>query len=1098
MASELLPLTPQQRLAAEPDVHAWVSASAGTGKTQVLSARVLRLLIGGARPEGVVALTFTKAAAAEMQNRILDVLGRWVTAPDEVIAGDLRAIGAASDAETLRLARTLFARALEVHGGFRVQTLHSFASSLLAAFPIEAGVTPGYATLDDRSGAQLKRQVLEDAIEEAAADGDAAFLDDLGSLAVRHGDAGAAQMMAALLTERRKLLHLDSAEATQAAVRAFLKLPLQGSREEVLARTIEERTGLMETLRTYGRALEAWNTKTGTDRLVQLRRFIDCEPGGRCFEMGSLFAAVFKDGGKGDVLGNMKKVEAELNAAAEHAEALRDTVWRLEVAEVAALHLRVGSRLAARYGEAKQRLGAVDFDDLIAEAAELLQRVPGAWVLYKLDQRIEHLLVDEGQDTNAAQWRIVHALTAEFFAGEGAREERRTQFAVGDFKQAIFGFQGTDPEEFRKARVETAARAGGVRHPFEDVPLNRSFRSVPAVLTVVDKVLEMKGPAALGMDGEVLPHEPDRNAAGAVTLWPKLWDGEQDEPPDVKEEKDRILAGNIAREVRGWLDAGLFVPSKERFVQPQDILILVRTRGQLVPELVAALHAEQVPVAGADRLRLTSPLVVQDCQSLIRFALQPEDDLSLAELLVSPFLGWSQDELYKLAFRRGERSLWRELREATGERAAEARKWLRSVLAMADFRTPYAFLEAVLSGPLGGRAKLLRRLGEEALDPLEELLSEALRYERAAAPSLQGFLDWLEVARDIDIKRDPETAQAAVRIMTVHGAKGLQAPVVIMADAAKAAENNSVDHILAGEPPMPIFGLRKKELPAALQPLWDEKLRKSAEEGLRLLYVAMTRAEDYLFAGGYAGKGESWYDIMRAAMEQLETEEEESAIWDGLSLRHKSGTEAGRAAAQGDKASPAVKIPDWAREPAPAEVRPPRPLAPSAPDEDSALPPPGPELERAALRGRLLHALFEKLPALPSGARRAAALTWLEARAGDLNAETLADEALAVMDDPANAPLFSRGALREAPVSAVVDERVIAGTIDVLLVDEERVRVVDYKTDRKVPGAADEVPARHRRQMEAYGAALQRIFPDRNIETGLLYTAAPRLIWLGT
>ena len=577
MASELKQLTPQQRLAAEPDVHAWVSASAGTGKTQVLSARVLRLLIGGARPEGVVALTFTKAAAAEMQNRILDVLGRWVTAPDEVIAGDLRAIGAASDTETLRRARTLFARALEVHGGFRVQTLHSFASSLLAAFPIEAGVTPGYATLDDRSGAQLKRQVLEDAIEEAAADGDAAFLDDLGSLAVRHGDAGAAQMMAALLAERRKLLHLDSAEATQAAVRAFLKLPLQGSREEVLARTIEERTGLMETLRTYGRALEAWNTKTGTDRLVQLRRFIDCEPGGRCFEMGSLFAAVFKDGGKGDVLGNMKKVEAELNAAAEHAEALRDTVWRLEVAEVAALHLRVGSRLAARYGEAKQRLGAVDFDDLIAEAADLLQRVPGAWVLYKLDQRIEHLLVDEGQDTNAAQWRIVHALTAEFFAGEGAREERRTQFAVGDFKQAIFGFQGTDPEEFRKARAETAARARGVRHPFEDVPLNRSFRSVPAVLTVVDKVLEMKGPAALGMDGEVLPHEPDRNAAGAVTLWPKLWDGEQDEPPDVKEEKDRILAGNIAREVRGWLDAGLFVPSKERSVQPQDVLILVRT-----------------------------------------------------------------------------------------------------------------------------------------------------------------------------------------------------------------------------------------------------------------------------------------------------------------------------------------------------------------------------------------------------------------------------------------------------------------------------------------------------------------------------------------
>ncbi len=700
-ARGLLPLTQEQRRAVDPGVHAWVSASAGTGKTQVLSARVLRLLLGGARPDGILALTFTKAAAAEMQTRIFDTLARWVTAEDDAIRTDLLNIAAEPDETMLRRARTLFAEALEVRGGFKVQTLHGFASSLLAAFPVEAGVTPGYTTLDDRSGAQLRRQVLEDAIEDASDAGAQDFLDDLGALAIRHGDQRATQILGQLLRERRALLALGQGGAVDAAVRRILKLPAEGSAEDILRREIDADAALLPAMRAWADALSKWNTKTAADRLEGVTPFVFGEAAARVGQLKPLFATLFKDGGEGDAFVSNKKLEPAQAVATARAEILRDTMWRLELADAAALHLRVGRVIAARYDEAKQRLGALDYDDLIVEAAALLQHVAAPWVLYKLDQRIDHVLVDEGQDTNASQWRIVHGLASEFFAGAGAKDDTtRTQFAVGDFKQAIFGFQGTDPEEFKSAREETAGRAKAAGKPLQEIGLNRSFRSVPAVLTVVDKMLEQLGHEAFGVDRPFEKHVADRNAAGAVTLWPPLADEEGRVPEDHKQTPERELARRIAAQVGEWLTARLFVPSQARAVEPQDILILVRSRGDLVAELVAALHAAGVPVAGADRLRLTAPLAVQDCLSLIRFALQPDDDLTLAELLVSPFLGWSQQELAELAAPRGAISLWLALKRAPGRHAEAARAWLDTVLAMADFSTPFDFLEAVMSGPL--------------------------------------------------------------------------------------------------------------------------------------------------------------------------------------------------------------------------------------------------------------------------------------------------------------------------------------------------------------------------------------------------------------
>ncbi len=1104
------PLLPEQKRAADPELSAWVSASAGTGKTQVLTARVLRLLLAGARPDGLLALTFTKAAAAEMQTRIFETLSRWVRADDATLAAELAAIGAPSDPETCRRARALFAEALETRGGLKVQTLHSFASALLAAFPLEAGIAPGYETLDDRSALRIHSETLAARV----GDGDAALLMDLAALSVQGGEARVQEVIAKLLAERGVFEDVyNKAVDWRGLVRRALGIPGAGSRDEVLAGALSDDAFDWETVREYADAMAAWGTKTGLEAADALARVLGASPEVRHDFLDDLVSFAFTG------TGEFKKPPRKNDTSFEvlHARfctvvgAVRDLAAGLDLAETAALHLRVGHALAAAYEQRKEAAGALDYADLIVKAARLLSTLAAPFVLYKLDQRIDHILVDEGQDTNAAQWTIVEAIADEFFAGLGTRDETetgaRTQFAVGDYKQAIFGFQGTDPRAFEAARVSAEQRVLSAGKPFETIDLALSFRSAPAVLDVVDTMVGTVGSAAFGIDGDIPCHAAHRaGAAGEVVLWAPVTGAmeEEDDAEDaVPEDAERILAGNIAQQIAGWLQRREPLASKGRPIAAGDIMLLVRSRGSLVPALVSALMAARVPVAGADRLRLTQPLAVQDLLALVRFALQPGDDLSLAALLVSPFLRWSQDDLYALAFkRRG--TLWRTLRDRVAEgddKARAAEDWFGRVLARADYMPPYDFLEYVLSGDPQGRLRLIARLGEEARDPIEELLNQALLYEGANTPSLQGFLSWIE-ADDVEVKRDAEAAHDAVRIMTVHGSKGLQAPIVILADAASAVPKGAKPPLpldLPGLGPAPLFFGSSKGLVGPAREAHEAKTRADGEEHMRLLYVALTRAEDRLYVGGALGKrpskAKSWHGHVADALTTLAAETVADPVW-GDVLRHASGTPAPAAAAQAQTAPHALPtIPAWALALPLEEERPPRPLVPSAPqDDDPAEPPPGPALRAAARRGQVLHQLFERIGGVAPQNREAAMRAWLQRNAPEQDAAAIAAEVAGALADPALAPWFAEGAYAEAPLSAVVEDVVITGTIDRLIVGEGVVRALDFKTGRNPPRDASAVPAPHLRQMRAYRNALARIFPGHRIETALFYTAALRLI----
>ncbi len=1110
----LPPLVDEQARASDPKSHVWLAASAGTGKTQVLAARVYRLLLGGTDPGAILCLTFTKAGAAEMAGRINQRLARWVRAPEHEIKADLTSLGEPWTDALIKRARTLFAKVLDAPGGgLRIQTIHGFCQSLLAAFPVEAGLTPGFRPLEAREEAALARETLAQLLVDAEREGRDSATRAVGALSLRLGEEGAEAFLAACARAPAAMESLPTGVAP--FVRRALGLP-SGDVEEAIAAECADFDD--ESLAELAAMNARWGTKSGIARGETIQAWLDRDPAARAATLKEVHAVWATQEGSPRSFGkgqapqepDYEDIATDFYDLCARLIAMRDLAT---YADLLSDGLAVGRDYAAAYRAAKRRIGAVDFDDLIDAAVALLrQEGMGDWVRFKLDQATDHVLIDEAQDTNLRQWEIVDAIASDFFDGFGVRgDKRRTLFTVGDYKQAIFGFQGTDPINFRWAerhfreKSDVTSEIEGIEPtPFANLSLTASFRSTQPVLDFVDAAIHALPAEGLGVDDRER-HASKVTGPGQVNLWAPTLAGEEDEGEEGwVSDAVRNHATRIARQVRDWLDPKdpLILESKGRPLRPEDVMILVKRRGELASLIVARLYAEGVPVAGVDRLRLTAPLAVQDLLAAIRFVLQPQDDLALASLLVSPLIGWSQDELMHAAMkRRG--GLWAHLQ---ANQPAERLAPLADMLRRADFTTPYVFLEQILTGALDGRRKLLLRLGQEARDPIDELLNAALEFERVAIPSLQRFLDWFDRG-DVEIVRDPSQPLDAVRVMTAHGAKGLQAPLVILADATgdPEARPRAMTEWQAEEGvTLPVFRPRKEQRSGAIAAAIETADARELAEHWRLFYVAATRAEERLEIAGSLGprsKGvppaSSWYAVADAALAGLGVaEREEHPV-----RRSFAGRDAHRPVARSDKRKDgiaAVALPDWAHRPAPEESRPPRPLAPSSLGEDDvADPPPAAAMRAAAERGRLIHALFERLPAVEPGRRAIAADRWLSAVGGVNDATQRAGmtaTVLAVLDDPAHAALFGPESLGEAPISAVVPGgQVIAGTVDRLLVEADRVRVVDFKTGRRVPDSLEEVPVFHLRQMAAYVEALRVIFPGRRVEAALLYTAGPML-----
>ncbi|WP_299307466.1 double-strand break repair helicase AddA [uncultured Croceicoccus sp.] len=1141
-AAKVYPLQDNQRAAVDPADTVWLSASAGTGKTQVLSARVLRLLLEpGVEPSQILCLTFTKAGAAEMANRVNDVLASWVRADAASLAHDLQAIGASSDPETRARARTRFAAVLDCPGGgLRIETIHAFSQWLLSAFPMEAGLVPGTRAMEDRDRELLLREVLSAMLVAADERGDDALIAALSALSLRADQSA---------IERFLMACADAAEAWEGPgawqpplrprVNRLLGLSADFLGCDVAALCGEDRFDT-QALALCRDAMVEWGTKSGLDMAASIAAWLARDAQGRADNLPELRSALFTQ--KGDVrrLTNLEKIDP---AYATHAGMVGEQLDEIEelralatLAEWLTPALMLGREFALEWGRAKQREGLIDFDDQIRQAARLLQRSDMAdWIRYKLDRRFDHILIDEAQDTNAAQWNVIEALTEEFFAGQGAGDSRmRTLFVVGDYKQAIFRFQGTSPENFESAKLRVKARmaeafanveaqrGGPDLRELQEYGLGRSYRTAQPVLDFVDKAITAIAPENFGLRDDPGKHVGEMRA-GQVVIWRAVgaMPEDEDESGDAGEESwlsrpDRRVADNVAEQIAQWVDAGFPLVKGEKRGQarragPGDVMVLVRKRKELAGLIVARLHARGVPVAGVDRLRLGAPLAVRDLMAALRFAVQPGDDLSLAALLVSPMFGWSQDALLEHGYREKGRSLWDHLRASTADLPRAAVERLRPLLARTDYQPPQGLLHWLLVGPWQARARLTARLGSEANDPIDELLNAALSFSATQTPSLTGFIRWFDAGSG-ELKREAGGDGGLVRVMTVHGSKGLQAPIVILADAADDPDRSMPSTLQLTEPgsdapgfaprTLPMPALRKEERRGRVAAAQEAAALAERQEHWRLLYVAMTRAEEALFIAGALparaeeAPGDSWYARLLPLFEE---EWRDDPIWAGAKQWGMAPGEPLHDAAT-DAQDALALLPRWLTTPVGPEPRPPRPLAPSSLGEEDAPDPPLPPGAGmdAARRGVLVHRLLERLPEVAEDRREGAARRWLDRQAGDLAPEDRGEmvaAAMRVLSHPGFSDVFGPDALAEVPIAATVGGRVISGTVDRLCLGET-IRIVDFKTARRPPATKGDIPAAYIRQMAAYVAALEAIYPDRRVEAALLYTHLPQMFVL--
>jgi ATP-dependent helicase/nuclease subunit A len=1127
-----------QARASDPAASAFVSANAGSGKTHVLVQRVIRLLLAGVPPEKILCLTFTKAAAANMAERVFTTLGHWVTLDDDALDAAIRDVGIAHPTVPLRKsARELFASALETPGGLKVQTIHALCTRLLQQFPFEANVPARFTVLDDRDQTEMMECASLAVMLDASRTPDSAIGRALLAAMANAADVTFKEILReACLSRDHFMAWTDAAGSAEAAARQVSSVLGLGDvdRLDDVEREIVDGPNLPRSL--WQRAADALAASSNADQ-KQAARLLDAVRGtdtAQADEYLGVFLTDAKTPRDTVITNNFRKKNADLggrfDAEIDRLPPLIEKRRAVMVRDRTEALLHIAIAVAANYRREKAERGLLDYDDLIDKTLALLASGASGWVHYKLDRGVDHVLIDEAQDTSPRQWDIIAHIISEFTAGAGARDGvMRTVFAVGDEKQSIFSFQGAAPREFDARRWELKKKFEDAELRFESIPFTYSFRSGQAILKSVDHVFRDEAIYRSIHAEKAYPlHEalPDAGPS-QIDLWELSVADEKQDIEGWRAPFDGVpltsaevkLSKRIQSEIRR-LVAGVTMTgrlSNRCRLAYGDVLVLVRRRGNLFDAVIQALKHAGIPVAGADRLKLTEHIAIIDLMNLADALLLPQDDLALAVALKSPLFNLTEDELFTLAWnRKGS------LRDALTAQAAGSGRFRDALDRFAEcerrFRTetPFAFYAWLLGGD-NGRARILRRLGHEANDALDEFLELALSYEKKAPASLQGFMAWLRAA-DTEVKRDMEISRDEVRVMTVHGAKGLEAPVVIMADTTTSPSDTQrlrLIHLPQGnDGRVVVWAGRKADDPPCVASARNAMLEETEHEYRRLLYVAMTRTADRLIVAGCmpgnrnSVREDSWYDLIKRGLANSDLVFEEIPAGDGVvkSYRRAEDATPETGTTLDAAASMHPSLPEWLHTPATPEQIIDRRLRPSDPGmDDGKTFRTGESLAlraRALLRGTLVHRLLQSLPDAATERRRDAALGYLARNAGHWAAadrEALATEVLAVIEDPRFAAVFAVGSRAEVAIVGRLDRpgrppALVSGQIDRLVVTPAEVLIVDYKTNHAPPELAADAPATYVRQLALYRAVLRKLYPALPVRAALLWTEIPDLM----
>ena len=1134
-----------QRRAADPCVSTWVTANAGAGKTLVLVDRVIRLLLAGTPPQRIICLTFTRAAAAEMANRLLKQLGKWAVLDDETLRSNLSELGVETPGSVdLARARRLFASALETPGGLNIQTIHAFCEALLKRFPLEAGLPPHFEVLDERASAAMYRESIAQALEKAAKGDDPALTHACGILARRLGENRLVTVVEKACTHRYFTL-LSEQERHNATIRVLGLKPDENEPALRIAACDEaafDQPGLIEAA-----TVLAQGTATDQQRAIIIQHWLGQTTAQRAGAGWDTYLTAFitrqeqkphKYMATKAIREKHPAIDTILKTEQQRIMAVHERLKTIRVAESSAALTLFATHVFKQYSGEKSRRASLDFDDLITRTQTLLDQNHGvSWVMYKIDGGINHILVDESQDTSPTQWGVIHSLSREFFSGIGSHPDQRSIFTVGDEKQSIFGFQGADPEYSLNIRDELAEKLQDCGGQWSTIPLGINFRSAPAVLEVVDWVFADKA-KFYGVTEEWVPHRPHRaHAAGLVEWWDLAdttdeaisdpWLPPSDQLPLTPAKQ---LVEDIAQHIQTMINQGERVATTGNPVQAGDILILIQKRsGNIAEDMAHALKRRGIAVAGNDRLSLADDLAIMDLCAAARFALDPEDDLNLAAVLKGPLCtpdhSLDEQDLMQLCLDRLEHneSLWATLKKQASQKTVwktcyeRLSTWLRD----ADRTAPYDFFTARLATENGRRA-LLARQGPEAEEPVDEFLTLCLAYETTYAPSLQSYLHWFQHSAGT-ISRAADSPRNEVRIMTVHSAKGLEAPVVFLADAArKVSKKNDFLWVPPptdsgrntppeNRPPVLLWPGNKLDADRTCREFNRQREQADLHEYHRLLYVAMTRAQDRLYVCGWKDQysqsqtEKSWHAIIAPILKEKGTPIDHG---DGkTAYRYETGP-----SLTGQSSPPIQQLqwdqPDWLYRVAPQEPSMAASLTPSARLDDSASTP-GINLTRAPKsseneaviiarqRGLLIHRLLEILPVTPRPVQAQRMQRAAHRFAPRLPAEMIQkvfEDVLNLLNIPDIASLFTSDCLTEVPISGIVDGAMVKGRIDRLKVTATEVTILDYKSGTVPKQIPQEIPSPDLAQMALYRRLCQHLYPDRMIRCIFLWTEGPQSV----
>lgn len=868
-----------QRLASDPKSCVWVSASAGTGKTKVLVDRLLRLLLEGNDPAKILCLTFTKAAASEMIERLQHRLEKWAIFPEALLIDDLTQLtGSPPFPATLKQAASLY-EAIYLKGStLKIQTIHGFCQFLLRRFPLEAGICPNFTVLDEQESFVLRQQSLQalygmlyntptsdlqDALRYLIERTDLLSFEHLLQESLQLNfcpqdfqtllqDLGIDEQMLDLLPDNQQ--HQDLA-LDQTFYRSLTQIHSYWIDLLAKGNSAEQRLSIY--------------LKNGQSNLEDLRNQAEVYKNFFLTQQGTRRKKLLS----ADLKRKYPDIEQWVNTQADHLENyLSQKFLQALGRSTKALGLLI-QWINQTYNESKN--GRLDYQDLLKYTQKLLYNDShNQWVLYKLDGGVHHILIDEAQDISPEQWEIIVALTQDFFSGESLPVQR-SLFVVGDYKQSIYSFQGADPTCFLQMADYFAKKVTDIQKKWQFLSMTLSFRSSDALIQKIDQVFEHPSARKGVLQKPDLKHSAVRQAPGMIDIWPLV---QGDHLPEMNQWQlpaeqyilqtaDMYLAEKIAQQVKTWWQSRYWLPSLQRPFEPHDAMILVRRRTAFIEAVIKAFKRHEIPITGLDRFHLLDQLGIQDLLALAAFIIRPQDDLALACVLKSPLIGLEEEALYQLCYNRAPQTLWERLTSftsSTEDHFANAHSHLEQWIQLGNTMPPYDFFFSILTDY---KTNFLKRLGPGVIDTLEEFLLLVLKFEKTEPLSLYHFLEWIQT-NGTEVNRESHQPGQTL-IFTVHGAKGLQAPVVFLCDTTRCPKAQSqILQIQYQSQTIPLYSTNGWDKHPFTQAQYEYRKAKIQEEYNRLLYVGLTRAQDHIVVCGTGEKAESgsWYDTIQAAL----------------------------------------------------------------------------------------------------------------------------------------------------------------------------------------------------------------------------------------